>query len=165
MENGRESAFTLFEVLLVLALSGLLCIGFLSFVVDGIALYYSLSIRSETVHQLLTGLEAVSAGLQRAEPATIRFMGELGGERYAQIQFQRQFSPDVYWFYCNPEGKLIQAVKRPGEEWGRNSLAEGVETLSFSGTAAGEFILLHLEVTGDFQGKPLGFSTVISPGF
>lgn len=164
--NRWSVGFTLLEVLLVVSLSCLLCIGFLSFILDGVKLYQHLSARSEVIHQLLTGLEAICGDLQKANPVSIQLMGNIGEGGYSQLQFTEYNSADLHWFYLNPEGKLIRAIQRPNEDWGRNSVAEGVEGLSFSklGTAVGSS-LLRLEVRGNRGGLPIVFSTKIAPGF
>lgn len=164
--NKFDVGFTLLEVLLVITISSFLCIGFLSFFMDGMKLYHNLTSRSEVTHQLLTGIEAASESLQNADPSSIQFMGTVGEEGYSEVQFKKYHSPDLYWYYLNSEGKIIQAVKRPDEEWGRNSVAEGIDSLFFSsnGNLSG-VPLICLRIRGWSCGHLLDFSTYISPGF
>ncbi|AZR73569.1 hypothetical protein BBF96_09310 [Anoxybacter fermentans] len=155
--------FTILEVLLVVSLSGLLFSGFLSFFIASVQLFHSIGYRSEISHQIRMGIEFLISDLEDADPQTITLIEETDVPfTYTQIMFSKYGSSDLYWFYINSSKNLIRARKRPGKNWGRTTIASGIEYLYLIST---DPKLIQIEMGSEVAGTTVNLKTSVSPGF
>ena len=121
-----EDGFTILEILLVGSLAALLCTGFLSLFVDEIRAFHDLNKRSESLHQVRTGLESLVNEIQDADYYSLQLLEPSAQGVYSEVRFMSTDSQDIYWYYVGDSYNLIRAIKHPGHDWGRNTVAEGI---------------------------------------
>ncbi|MCK4259800.1 MAG: type II secretion system protein [Halanaerobiales bacterium] len=163
-EQSYENAFTLLEVLIVITFMSILCIGVLDLFLENIQFVYLLDQRSENLFQLRAGLESMVKELQEADPHSIVLLEENSEPLvFSQIQFLKYESLDLYWFYVNSSNSMIRAVKRPNKNWGRTTIAIGIEKIALIEIDSKKTLQITLE--GGKNEAVLELKTIISPGF
>lgn len=163
--DSGEGGYSLLEMILAISISSLLALGVFSIFFETLQRGYSLSQRSEHYHQLTAGLEAAVAEIREADPDSVSLLEECETGWYSQIQFIKYGSDDQYWLYLNADGQLIRAVRRPGKDWGRTSIAENVAGLYINGIFLTTGILHYIELILQSERFSLELSTLVSPGF
>ena len=145
------------EVLLVILLTSVLCLGLYNLFLENLNVYSSLKESSANLHNLRTGMEYLVGELQQADPASIGLSGS-GFGKYDEIKFKKYGSDNLYYIYVNSSNKLIRGLKRPGKEWGYTSIASNIESLLFYKHTSQ---LLEIILEKD----DICFKTMVSAGF